>query len=297
MKQCPPRVVYLMTVALATLALACGGDASDAWVVQIDDTGVRVADLTAALDSRVENEGAEQRDDILDEELDRMVTQQVITNRARQLGVVVSDEELETRLHDVHGPDFTTDDPAYRERVRSEMAGERAAILDLADRLQVREDAIASYFEEHRELYQKPARIQVRQIVVQDEARARALRKEIKEGAEFSALAQAHSAAPEASQGGLLPPFSKGEMPEVFDRAFDLSLDEVSDVLESPYGFHIFLLVARFPPHVPELGDMHEQIEAELRTRRLAELKRGWLRELRRVAQIKVNERVLGKLR
>lgn len=286
-----------MTVALAVLALACGGDASDAWVVQIDNTGVRVADLTAARDSRVENEGIEHSVDILDEELDRMVAQQVITNRAKQLGVAVSDEELEARLRDVHGPDFTTDDAAYRESVRSEMAGERAAILDLADRLYVPEDAIANYFEEHRELYQKPARIQIRQIVVQDEARARSLRKELDEGADFAALAQAHSAAPEASQGGLVPPFTKGEMPEVFDRAFDLSLDEVSDVLESPYGFHIFLLVARFSPHVPELGDVHEQIQAELRTRRLAELKRGWLRDLRRAADISVNERVLEKLR
>jgi len=296
MKQKRRFSVYLV-IALAAVATACGGDAADSFVVQIDDSGVRMADLSAALDTRVEIEGDAKRDDILDEELDRMVAEQVTWNRARALGVAVSDDELDSRLRDVHGPDFATNDPPYREMVRREMAGERAAILDLADRLQVPEEAIASYFEEHREQYQRPARIQLRQIVVQDEARARSLKKELDGGADFAALAQAHSAAPEGSQGGLLAPFAKGELPEVFDRAFDLDLDEVSGVLESPYGFHMFLLVARFPPHVPELGDVHEQIEAELRTRRLAELKRSWLRDLRREASIKVNERVLEKLR
>ena len=133
--------------------------------------------------------------------------------------------------------------------------------------------------------------------MVQDEAEAHRLRDELEGGANFSALAQASSAAPEASAGGLLPPFAKGELPDVFDRAFELDLDEISAVLDSPYGFHIFLLVARFPPQVPELGDVHEKIKAELQTRRLAELKRGWLRDLRRVAEIRVDERLLEQLR
>ena len=40
-----------------------------------------------------------------------------------------------------------------------------------------------------------------------------------------------------------------------------------------------------------------EEIKAELQTRRLAELRRGWLRDLRRVADIRVNERLLEQLR
>lgn len=296
MKQRPRARVYGFRALLAGLALACQGDASDAFVVQVDAGGIRQGELARAVAARA-SEGAERREDILNAELHRLVTQRVVLNRAQELGVEISDDEVDERLRRIHGADFEAPDADYREQVREQMTAARVAILELADGIHVHEDSVLSYFEEHRDRYQIPARIQIRQIVVRGQAKARKLHDELAGGADFASLAQAHSLAPEAGGGGLLPPFARGEMPEVFDRAFELDLEESSEVLESPYGFHIFLLVSRFPPQVPELGDVREQIVAELETRRLEELRRGWLRDLRRRAQIRVNERLLETLR
>lgn len=296
MKHLRSRGVRTTCVLLTVLTLGCRGGGADALVVEIDDGGVPLAELEAMLNLRLSDEGEERREDILHEELDRLVIEKIELRRARELGIEISEQDVTVWIERLHGPDFEPADATYRALVKSQLARDRAALRDLAEAVRVTEDDIASYFEKHRDEYQKPARIQIRQIVLQDELPARNLRDKLRDGADFSALAEANSVAPEASQGGMLPPFARGELPEVFDRAFDLDLDEVSGVVESPYGFHIFLLVARFPAQVPELGDVRNKILAELETRHLAELRRDWRRDLRRASDIRVNERVLEAL-
>ena len=123
------------------------------------------------------------------------------------------------------------------------------------------------------------------------------LLEELREGTDFASLAAQHSLAPEASEGGLLPPFSHGEMPEVFERAFELKPGKLSDVVESPYGFHIFLLNARFPAREAELEEVRDEIRADLEQERLAELKLEWLRSLLLSSEIRINEQLLETLR
>ena len=86
-------------------------------------------------------------------------------------------------------------------------------------------------------------------------------------------------------------------MPEAFDLAFDLKPERVSEVIESPYGFHLFVLEKRHPASEPEYADVRERIMLELERERLEDLRREWLRGLRRGAEIQVNERLLETLR
>ena len=79
--------------------------------------------------------------------------------------------------------------------------------------------------------------------------------------------------------------------------SFALEIDEVSDTLESPYGYHVFQLVTRYPPQEPELQDVRARISFDLQSARLADLRRSWLRDLRKRARIRVDERMLARLR
>jgi parvulin-like peptidyl-prolyl isomerase len=288
-----PRWIFL---PLLLLTLGCGSSLDDSWIARVGEHEVPVEGLERAVASRLDKQPEDDRAAVISEELQRLVTERLILNRALALGVEVSDAEVDARIQLVHGSDFAAPDPVYREEVRRQMTSERAALLDLAPRAEIPEHKLVEHFEEHREEYRKPARIQIRQIVVEDAVTAKDLRAEILTGADFSALARDHSLAPEAEAGGLLPPFAIGEMPEVFDRAFKLRVGELSEVIESDYGFHIFLLVGKFPPHEPEFGELREEILVDLQGRRLDELRRGWLLELKRNTEIEVNERLLETL-
>jgi parvulin-like peptidyl-prolyl isomerase len=285
------------SVSLAVLLLACGSADESPWVARVDGVEVSMAELQQAVEPRLAEEPQADPDVIQAEELERLVVNRLILNRAEELGVEFTDEEVDGRIQLVHGNDFEPPDTGYREQVRDQMTLERAAYLDLAEASRTPEHAVVEHFETHRDRYHQPARITIRQIVVEDRETAEKLLAAVDAGEEFASVARANSLAPEAKDGGLLPPFAEGEMPEAFDPAFKLRPGELSPVVESPYGYHIFLLVERTPARDPELGEVREEIVVELQRDRLDELKREWLRDLRRDAEIEVNERALGSVR
>ena len=286
------------SAALCALLMlsACGGGSEETWIAEVNGHRIPISQLRRILEVRFEQEPDVPREDVLNEELSQLVTQQVILNRARELGIEVTQREADTRLRKLHGNDFGGIDSEFLDEIRKQMLMERTELEDLADRIRFPESALVLYFEENRSRYRTPERVRIRQIVVEDEAKARQLRAQLGEGADFATLAAEHSLAPEAGEGGLLPDFARGEMPEVFDEAFKLRPGGLSRVLESPYGFHLLRSEARIPAHDPELTEVRDAVRMELEQKRLAELHRGWLRGLRRNANIRVNERLLETL-
>jgi peptidyl-prolyl cis-trans isomerase D len=69
-----------------------------------------------------------------------------------------------------------------------------------------------------------------------------------------------------ASKGGDLDFFAKGAMVKAFeDAAFALKKGDISDVVESEFGFHIIELTDIKAPKVPSFESMRTQLEADLR--------------------------------
>ena len=66
------------------------------------------------------------------------------------------------------------------------------------------------------------------------------LKAQLADGGEFAAIAGEHSDCPSASDGGSLGSFGRGMMVPEFDEAsFNLAVDEVSDVVETDFGYHL----------------------------------------------------------
>jgi len=83
-------------------------------------------------------------------------------------------------------------------------------------------------------------------------------------------------------------------MPSQFDEVlFRLGVGQVSDVISTDYGFHLFKVLEKKPPRKKELIEVRPALEARL----LAELKEAGQREfvkaLRVKADVKVNDQVL----
>jgi len=66
------------------------------------------------------------------------------------------------------------------------------------------------------------------------------IKSEFDGGADFASLAQQHSDCPSAKSGGDLGSFGKGMMVGAFeDTAFGLEVGATSDVVETPFGYHL----------------------------------------------------------
>jgi parvulin-like peptidyl-prolyl isomerase len=282
--------------ALAALSLACAERQGTATAADVDGHAIPLETLRRAVDARLDAEPGAKLEEVAGEELERLIDEQVVLNRAEALSLQISPAEVENRILLVHGEGFAAD-PAYQAQVRREMLLERTALTELVGALQVSPQELLDYFERNRAGYAHPERVQIRQIVVADAQRARELHAKLRAGADFSALARENSLGPEARNGGLLPAFAAGELPEVFDRAFQLKPGQTSEVIESPHGYHIFLLVDKIPAQEAEFQTVREELLGRLRRQRLTELRPAWTRELRRKAKIAVNERLLEDLR
>ena len=77
-------------------------------------------------------------------------------------------------------------------------------------------------------------------ILVPTIEEATALQKLLSEGADFGALATAHSKCPSGQRGGDLGSFGRGRMVPEFDKAsFDLQVGETSGPVQTQFGYHL----------------------------------------------------------
>lgn len=122
------------------------------------------------------------------------------------------------------------------------------------------ENMMRSYYTGNPEKFESPEQVVIRQVVLGSENEAKKWRYRIKKN-NFSKIAEEQSIAPEASNGGLLGPFAKGEMPRVFDVAFSMRRGEIRGILKSKYGFHIIMLVEKISESKLTYNEAKNQIE------------------------------------
>lgn len=68
------------------------------------------------------------------------------------------------------------------------------------------------------------------------------IKQQLDAGADFEELAGKHSDCPSKSRGGDLGLFARGQMVPAFDQAaFALGVDQMSDIVETDFGYHIIL--------------------------------------------------------
>ena len=105
------------------------------------------------------------------------------------------------------------------------------------------------------EEFERPERVRLRQILLDDpEAVERAL-AELKEGAEFDQVARRYSRDSTGETGGVQGELSRDDLPPLFaDTIFALEPGEVSDVVEAEYGFHLFQVMEQLPAEVLALA-------------------------------------------
>ncbi len=92
------------------------------------------------------------------------------------------------------------------------------------------------------------------------------IRKQIQSGSDFEELAKTRSQDPgSATKGGDLGYFGRGRMIDQFEKVvFAMSKPgEVSDVFESPFGFHIIKLIEKKPAGVKLFAEVKDQLMKE----------------------------------
>lgn len=108
------------------------------------------------------------------------------------------------------------------------------------------------------------------QAVEAARAKAQDILEKIRAGGDFNKLAKEYSEdAGSAADGGDLGYFSRGMMVKPFeDTVFSMNVDEVSDLVRSPFGFHIIKLVGIHAGSEKSFDEVRAQLEQDYKERK-----------------------------
>lgn len=110
-------------------------------------------------------------------------------------------------------------------------------------------------------------------------------------GEDFATLAKTYSEDPGSKEnGGLYENFGRGQMVKPFeDAAFSVPVGEISDIVETTYGYHIVKVIDRKKETLPFV-EVKEQLRLQLQNRNSNQVKQDLVNELKKEANFTVVE-------
>jgi parvulin-like peptidyl-prolyl isomerase len=135
--------------------------------------------------------------------------------------------------------DFESLKKLLRQRIMIGKLLEQIAGSDIV----ISEEELKAFYEEKKNELNADVSAHIQHIVVYEEKAAQNALSLIKQGIPFSEVAEKFSVAPEKENGGDLGFINVNEYPDIFKEALSLKKGQVSGILKSEYGFHIFKLI------------------------------------------------------
>ncbi|GAB6560624.1 MULTISPECIES: peptidylprolyl isomerase PrsA [Bacillus] len=240
--------IFIITALISILMLAaCGQKNSSATVATATDSAITKSDFEKQLKDRYGK-------DMLYE----MMAQDVITKKYK-----VSDDDVNKEVQKAkkqYGDQFTTvlennrlkDEADFKNQIKFKLA------MNEAIKKSVTEKDVKDHY--------KPE-IKASHILVSDENEAKEIKKKLDAGASFEELAKQESQdLLSKDKGGDLGYFNSGTMaPEFETAAYKLKIDQISEPVKSPNGYHIIKLTGKkdLQPYDEVKGSIRKNLEAE----------------------------------
>jgi peptidyl-prolyl cis-trans isomerase SurA len=189
----------------------------------------------------------------------------------------------------------------YRVEVTKQLAKWRFIHAKFSARVKIPDEEVKAAYQKEVEQADPEYEYRARHILVRVDAdaspdvRADKLQKakealaRLKAGEDFTELAVQYSEGPTAKFGGDLGYFRKGVMVHAFeDAVVKLKIGEISDVVESPFGYHVIELTDMRPVPVRTYEQAEPELRQKLREEAMQVEMAVWLKQIRQKAFIDI---------
>lgn len=246
--------------------------------------------------------------------LEKLIEKVLLMREARLMGLEVSEGEVASAVDNIKRENKIGHDELVRalaqeglsyEKYVNELKGQilRSKVLDRKVRgsINISDEDISFYYEKNRDIFKSNEEIRVRHILflvpkeageeklLEVKGKAEAVLKLAREGKDFETLAKNYSEGPSAPSGGDLGYFRKEDMVKEFSRAaFALNVDEVSDLVLSPFGFHIIKMVDRRGGKAVSFDEVKDKIKAILFSEEMEKGAKSYIEELKETNDLKI---------
>ena len=246
--------------------------------------------------------------------LEYLVSQELIAQEGEKLKMEPADEEVDKELNGVKQR-FPSQE-AFEQLLKAEgfteekLRGFIKRAMTVRKVLEVNVKPLAKpvtvkdievFYEENKDRFTESEKVKASHILLQispdasEEEKTAAkstlqtVLEEAKGGADFAELAKKHSQCPSASQGGDLGYFTRGRMvPEFEEAAFKLETGQISDIVETQFGYHIILVQDKTPKRQLDIEEVSKKIKEVLSDKEMDTALKGWLKPIREEANVEI---------
>ena len=137
----------------------------------------------------------------------------------------------------------------------------------------VSDEELKAHYEGNKEQFAKPERVKASHILVDTKETADDILGEINGGLSFEDAASKHSKCPSSERGGDLGFFGRGQMvPEFEMAAFEMAIGEISQPVQTQFGYHIIQLTEKEEGGVLDLEEVSFDIMKDLTMQKQSEI-------------------------
>ena len=179
----------------------------------------------------------------------------------------------------------------------------RAILIDalleeaMRGRGEISEEEIQRYYKENQSLFTEPQEVKIRHIVVNTEPVLREVIAKLSQGENFEKIASTYNIDHFKEDGGNLGYIRRGQLAPPFaqfeEAAFSLrKKGGISEVVRTPYGFHIIRLEDMRGSILRPLNQVKERIHFFLQTKKKQDAYLEYVKEVKSKAKILINEKL-----
>ena len=245
---------------------------------------------------------------LIDDEIGRIL----LVLKAKAVGIKVSEKMLLEKLrkvkakfksdsifeHRLSNRGMTVDQ--YKQELEIDMYMDQLIKKEIEPKIKITEKDSQAYYDKNKSKFETQEKVRASIMLLrfnpkEGKAGEQAVLKkfesiliQVKNGADFGALAQQHSQDSLASKGGDLGFFAQKQMlPAFSSRAFKMKVGEVSEIFRTGHGFHVIKVTDRKPGNLSSFATEKEKIQKFLANKKISQATRDYIENLRKEARIK----------
>lgn len=264
----------VLPIVLSTLLVGCSN--SNEYVAKVDGETILQTELDEALRNQY---GAEV--------LDTLITNKIVELEAKKQKITVSDDVIQAEydelveayggadsIKEVLEANGLTED-ALKDNIRTYQLTKQV----IAASIEITDEELEEYFESNKDNYGQEEQVVASHILLEDETTAKEVLAKVKAGEDFAELAKEYSVDTETKEdGGDLGYVSRGQTDEAFEEAaFALEKDAVSEVVQTPEGYHIIKVTGKVPAEEAVFEDVKDEVYEMVLESRVNEEYAAWV--------------------
>jgi len=254
-------------------------------------------ELNIQLD-RVSRQGQKVSDDQLvtlkNNILDSLIERELLYQQSQKAGIQIADQTVDDQLAAIkkrfpNETEYKTalskmnlSEEEVKLQIKRGLSIRQLIDQQITSKVVITDEESKAYYDKNQQTFKQPAQIKASHILIKVDAKADETQKaearkkieevqqKLKDGGDFAALAKEYSEGPSSAKGGDLGYFRRGQMVKPFEEAaMAMKPNEVSDVVETRFGYHLIKVYDNKPEQTLAYADVKDKINQRIKQEKI----------------------------